>query len=147
MADRWLYVYAFSLLLVDIFSAAFLERYIIYGLLCFYACLLFRPTRPNILALIILLISLEQFIILGHFGIPLLYILPATAIAFKARLLFYSQQFPRLIVTLFCLVSQLLIINPLIFGLFDRKIYTMATFFVSILLVGLFSLKFKSTES
>jgi len=147
MADRWLAIYIFSLFLVDIFSAAFFQHYIIFGLLCLYACLLFEPIHRTTLSLIILVITLEQFLILGHFGLPLLYLLPATFVAYKTRYLFYSQRLLPLVVILFCLGSQLLILNPLIFGFFDGKIYTIGKVFANILLTGLFSLKFKSTES
>ncbi len=147
MADRWLSIYIFSLFLIDIFSAAFFQHYMIFGLACLYACLLFEPIRRTTLALTVLLITLEQFLILGHFGLPLLYLLPVTAIAFKTRNLFYSRHLLPLIVIIFCLGCQLLILNPLIFGLFDGKIYTMGMFFVNILLTVLFTLKFKSTES
>ena len=147
MSKKWLYACAFSLCAIDIISASLAHHYIIYSLLCFYACALFQTKNKKFLVFMLCLICLQQFLVLGNFGIALIYLLPAAGLAYKLQNLFYSKWFLPLIIITFCLTAQLLIINPLILGIFDKTTYTIGKFFANILLTGLFSLKFKFTES
>jgi len=146
-SSAWFYIYVPVVFMADISLATLFEQQIIYGLLSFYAYTLLGPIGKSQLGILLLLLCIEQFLIMGHFGLPLLYLLPATTMAFMLRRILYSHSFLPHLLIIYCLTVQLLVVEPHILHLFENKIYTIGKIFANILVMTLLSLKIQSTTS
>ena len=140
-------IIALTLFVLDLTSASFFERPVIYSLLSLYAFNLFLPKNNFALSLIILLITLHQFIIFGYCGLPLLYLIPLTAIALKAKKLFLPNKLAPYLVLLLCLSLQGLLIEPRLLNLHPYYPYTIGIFIANIIVMIFFSLKYMSKIS
>src|SRR5207253_1895867 len=79
---------------------------------CFYIINLFHEKRIGNLSIIALLLSLESCLHYGLFGIPLLYLIPATFIGMLAQKLLYTTRLQPYILLTACLLTQGWLIEP-----------------------------------
>ena len=147
LRQLWIYALALLIFVIDISAAALLEQQFMYGLLCFIVFWLFMPSSTLFISFLLFLFLLEQFLILGHCGLPLLYLIPAIIIAFKSRHLFHSNLLTAYLLVTACLLAQFLLLEPYLFHVKPQFFYTIGKILVNIIVMILFSLKCRSTVS
>jgi len=140
--EAW-YIYAILFFIIDLMLAYFFEQQFIYSLLCFYGYSLFLTSNKIQLSLVLFLLVCENFLILGHCGFPLAYLIPAAFLAFKVKQLFApSVLAPNMLISV-CLCIQILVTEPYFFHIFFPLFYTIGKFSANIIVMILFSLKFR----
>lgn len=132
---------AATFFLLDLAAFSFFERTLLYSLLCFYILSLSGiVTIPRIL-FVSLLLSLASLIQTGHFGICLLYVIPATALGISIKHMLYGSYWQYYLLLAACLLAQVFLIECWILGLSWSISYTISILFVNILVIWIMSLK------
>jgi len=141
-SQNYLYFYSFLLFVIDIGVANFYQNYVFSGLLCLLSLALFLPGNQIQLSILLLFITLEQFIIYGHFGLPLLYLLPITILVLKTKHVFRAHKVAPYLILIGFLAIQSFVIDPYMFHHFYSIYYTMGKFIANIIVAFMLSLKF-----
>lgn len=113
LKNTYFYPTVFILFLFDIFSFSLCEKQIISLLLCAYIMNLYKESNLLRLCTIASLLCLESSLYFGHFGLQLLYLIPATFIGIQSQKFFYVSRIQPYLLLISCLLVQYFIIEPM----------------------------------
>jgi len=112
--NNYFYPTIFVLFLFDIFSFSLCEKQVISLLLCFYIMKLYKETTIFELCSMGCLMCLESSLYYSHFGLQLLYLIPASFIGLQSQKLFYVSRIQPYLLLTGCLLVQYFLIEPII---------------------------------
>ena len=111
-----------------------------YLLLSFFVALLFTHTTFISIFSMVLLCSLESFLLYGNCFLPLIYIIPLViAVRYIQHYLYATEYFPVL-TAIPCFIIQICLIEPYLTGFCDPLSYTVVKITGNLICVWLFSL-------
>ena len=136
------YALSIAFFIIDISSATFMHKPILFSLLCFYIVLLFYSDARGPLLLSFALIGLQSFWLYGIFGLQWLYLIPLTLIGFRLA----HQVYPSICYPMALLASAIALQTGLIEHILLAKStsqgYTGIKICANIIVIGLMSLKY-----
>lgn len=139
-----IYAFAVTFFFADILMFSLFEKQILYLLLCFYILNICEKRSFITFMIFALLIALESSLYYGKFGIQLLYLVPVTFIAFKAKQTFWNWKFQPYIILVSCLLIQSYLIEPVLLGIPATFSYTNSKIIANIIVLWCMSLIFSS---
>lgn len=126
------------LFLVDVLCFSFFEQRIFYLLLCLYCIELMRPHTSAVrIASALLLIAFDSFVQFGRFGITLLYLVPLSCIARKARTTLKATTALTYCFVALCLCAQFALLEPYVLGLTSTSSYICAKILINLLALAM----------
>ena len=129
---------------LDILMFSLFEKQIFYLLLCFYIFNMWEQRNVFIFIFFAFLIALESSLYYGQFGVQLLYLLPITLLAFKAKQTFWNWNFQPYLILMACLLIQSYLIEPFLLGIPATFSYTNSKIIANIIVLWCISLIFSS---
>jgi hypothetical protein len=135
------YIFFLSLFIIDLWAFFFFERQLLYCLLAFFCLSINAATLSAPLLCALFLLCIESWVINGHFGLCLLYLIPLGLVNMHIAMALYQNKVVNVLVALVAIMCQIILIEGLILGGSLNGSYTFAKIFVNIMLVGIYILK------
>lgn len=137
------YILAILLFIIDVSAFSFLEKQVLYGLLCLFCLQIIQPPAPGRLAFLAALLSLESFLYYGRFGIQLVFLIPLAVLGYILQELFYKKGLLAPVLLLIALLVQSIGIEYGVLGLTPSLGYTFSKIFVTLSVLWIISLTYK----
>lgn len=131
------YTFLCACFLVDMICFAFLERPLIYAVLCFYIITCIRSFKSVRIVTGLFLIALESFIYSGRFGITFLTLIPITLIALHVRHFLYESRWISYALLLIALLLQIVFIEYFLLHLRISIPYTISQIIANMIIMVL----------
>lgn len=138
--ETYFYPIAALLFFVDIFFFSFIEKQLLYTVLCFFCVQLYKESSTNRLSFLALLISLESLLYFGKFGVQLLYLMPIILISFQAQKMLYVRSIQPYFILIGCITLQCLFLEPFMLQTGSSPLYTFSKIFANIIVLWFISL-------
>lgn len=138
--EAYFYPMAIMLFMFDVFCFSFIEKQLLYTVLCFFCLQLYEEISITQLSLVSFLIALESLLYFGKFGIQLCYIFPIIFISSQAKTKLYARSFQPYVVLIVCLLLQCLFLEPYMLQIRSSILYTFSRIIANIILLFFLSL-------
>lgn len=137
---RFFYPIALALFCIDLWGTFTFNVFFAYTVLCLCAYTL--ATRPTYLRItyLLTLLSLESWLINGHFGLSLIFLLPIVVVMFKIKPKLYDSRLVIAALAFLMITCQCVLIEGLCLSQFHSPIFTLVQIPVNILLTMSISL-------
>lgn len=121
--------------LIDLCSIMFFKQLFVQCILCFYISRLFKQPSILLLLLAAFFIHLEWFILYDSLSMAALFLLPATALVFYLKKILVPRWFYPPLILILCLAIQTYLIYAITGYSASYNLYTISSFFASIILL------------
>lgn len=108
---RFFYPLALILFFADLLCAFTFHIRFVYFLLCLGTFMLATQLSAVRLSVLLVLLSLESWLINGHFGVPLIFFLPISLLIFKFRSKFYESPLVLALIAGIIISGQCIIVD------------------------------------
>lgn len=138
--ETYFYPLALLFFFMDIFCFSFMEKQLLYTVLCFFCIQLYKENSTPRLSFLALLISLESLLYFGKFGLQLLYLIPIVLLSFHAQKMLYARSIQPYFILVCCITLQCLFLEPFILQLEPSPLYTLSKIIANIIVLWFISL-------
>lgn len=138
--EVYFYPLAILLFLLDVCCFSFMEKQLIYMLLCLFCVQLYSEKSVSRLSFLAVLISLESLLYFGKFGVQLLYLIPIFFISHEAKKNLHAVALQSYIILISCIALQSFILEPYMLQIGPSALYTFSKIIANIIVLWLISL-------
>lgn len=138
--ETYFYPLALILFLLDVCCFSFMEKQLVYMLLCFFCIQLYAEKSTTRLSFLAILISLESLLYFGKFGVQLVYLIPLIYISREAQKSLYATALQPYILLISCIALQSFILEPYMLQIGPSPLYTLSKIIANIIVLWLISL-------
>ena len=138
--ETYFYPAAVLLFFIDIFCFSFIEKQLLYTVLCFFCIQLYKDSSTTRLSFLALLISLESLLYFGKFGVQLFYLIPIMVISFQAQKMLYARSAQPYFILVGCITLQCVFLEPFMLQTGSSILYTFSKIIANIIVLWFISL-------
>lgn len=138
--ETYFYPMAILLFFVDIFCFSFMEKQLLYSVLCFFCIEIYRENSWTRFGFLGFLISLESLLYFGKFGVQFFYLTPIILIGLQAQKMFYARALQPYFILIGCIVLQCLFLEPFLLQTGSSALYTVSKIIANIIMLWFISL-------
>lgn len=142
LSPLFFYPLCIAFFFLDLGAFILFEKPLLVSLLCFYILQLARPISWPRIIFGCTLASLEFLLFYGRFGLNLIYLIPATFLGIKMSHTLYESRWQYYLLLVACILTQKLLLEPLILGVSSTITYTLSTLFANLGVIGVMNLLF-----